>query len=70
MAMNRIQSMPRSGCCDAFDLRKYVSRYLAVFCYRFNRRLGLRSLHRRPLAAAVAITTQSVRSIRVADAHC
>ena len=59
-----------SGCYHAFDFRKYATRYLAAFCYRFNRRFDLRSLHQRLLIAAVGTTPQPLRSIRVADAHC
>ena len=59
-----------SGCYHAFDFRKYATRYLAAFCYRFNRRFDLRSLHQRLLIAAVVTTPEPLRSIRVADAHC
>ena len=45
-----------SGCYHAFDFRKYATRYLAAFCYRFNRRFDLRSLHQRLLIAAVGTT--------------
>ena len=45
-----------SGCFHAFDFRKYAARYLAAFCYRFNRRFDLRSLHQRLLIAAVGTT--------------
>jgi len=44
------------GCYHAFDFRKYATRYLAVSCYRFNRRFDLRSLHQRLLIAAVGTT--------------
>ena len=30
-----------SGCYHAFDFQKYAARYLAAFCYRFNRRFDL-----------------------------
>jgi len=59
-----------SGCYHAFDFRKYATRYLAAFCYRFNRRFDLHSLHQRLLIAAVGTTPQPLRSIRVADVHC
>lgn len=59
-----------SGCFHAFDFRKYAARYLAAFCYRFNRRFDLRSLHQRLLIAAVGTTPQPLRTIRVADVHC
>ena len=59
-----------SGCYHAFDFRKYATRYLAAFCYRFNRRFDLHSLHQRLLIATVGTTPQPLRSIRVADVHC
>jgi hypothetical protein len=59
-----------SGCYHAFDFRKYAARYLAAFCYRFNRRFDLRTLHQRLLVAAAGSAPQPLRSIRLADAHC
>lgn len=59
-----------SGCYHAFDFRKYAARYLAAFCYRFNRRFDLRTLHQRLLIAAASTTPQPLRSIRVADVRC
>ena len=59
-----------SGCYHAFDFRKYAARYLAAFCYRFNRRFDLRVLHKRLLIAAVGCTPRPQRSIRLADVHC
>jgi hypothetical protein len=59
-----------SGCYHAFDFHKYAARYLAAFCYRFNRRFDLRSLHQRLLVAAVTTTPQPLRIIRIADVHC
>lgn len=59
-----------SGCYHAFDFRKYAARYLAAFCYRFNRRFDLRTLHQRLLVAAAASAPQPLRSIRLADVHC
>lgn len=59
-----------SGCYHAFDFRKYAARYLAAFCYRFNRRFDLRTLHQRLLIAAAGTTPQPLRSIRLADVHC
>lgn len=59
-----------SGCYHAFDFRRYAARCLAAFCYRFNRRFNLRSLHHRLLIAAASTTPQPLRSIRVADVHC
>ena len=59
-----------SGCYHSFDFRKYAARYLAAFCYRFNRRFDLRSLHQRLLVAAVGTVPQPLRLIRLADVHC
>jgi hypothetical protein len=59
-----------SGCYHAFDFPKYAARYLAAFCYRFNRRFDLRTLHHRLLIAAVTATPRPMRAIRVADVHC
>jgi hypothetical protein len=58
-----------SGCYHAFDFRKYATRYLAAFCYRFNRRFDLRSLHQRLLIASAGTTPHPLRSIRTADVH-
>ena len=59
-----------SGCYHSFDFRKYAARYLAAFCYRFNRRFDLRSLHKRLLVAAVGTVPQPLRLIRLADVDC
>lgn len=59
-----------SGCYHAFDFQKYAARYLAAFCYRFNRRFNLRTLHQRLLVAAASCPPQPLRSIRLADVHC
>lgn len=59
-----------SGCYHGFDFKKYAARYLAAFCYRFNRRFNLRTLHQRLLIAAVTTTPRPLRSIRLADVHC
>lgn len=59
-----------SGAYHAFDFRKYAARYLAAFCYRFNRRFDLRTLHQRLLIAAAGCAPQPRRSIRLADVHC
>lgn len=59
-----------SGCYHAFDFRKYAARYLAAFCYRFNRRFDLRTLHQRLLIAAASTAPQPLRQIRVADVYC
>lgn len=59
-----------SGCYHAFDFRKYAARYLAAFCYRFNRRFDLRVMHQRLLTAATCSAPHPLRSIRLADVHC
>lgn len=59
-----------SGCYHSFDFQKYAARYLAAFCYRFNRRFDLRTLHQRLLIAAVSAMPRPLRSIRLADVHC
>ncbi len=59
-----------SGAYHAFDFRKYAARYLAAFCYRFNRRFDLRTLHQRLLIAAAGRAPQPLRSIQLADVHC
>lgn len=59
-----------SGCYHAFSFEKYATRYLAAFCYRFNRRFNLRTLHERLLIAAVSATPRPLRLIRLADVHC
>jgi len=59
-----------SGSYHAFDFRKYAARYLAAFCYRFNRRFDLRTLHQRLLIAAAGCAPHPRRSIQLADVHC
>jgi len=59
-----------AGSYHAFGFRKYAARYLAAFAYRFNRRFELETLHKRLLIAAVHCGPQSLRSIRLAEAHC
>ena len=59
-----------SGCYHAFAFQRYATRYLAAFCYRFNRRFDLRTLHQRLLIAATTAIPRPLRSIRVADVHC
>jgi hypothetical protein len=58
MAMNQIQ------------FGKYATRYLAAFCYRFNRRFDLRTLHQRLLIAATSTNPQPLSKIRAADVPC
>ena len=59
-----------SGSYHAFDFRKYAARYLAAFCYRFNRRFDLRTLHQRLLIAAAGCSPKPRSSIQLADVHC
>ncbi len=59
-----------SGCYHAFGFRKYAHRYLGAFCYRFNRRFDLRSLHERLLVAAAGTLPKPMRIIRLADVSC
>ena len=59
-----------SGCYHAFNFQKYAARYLAAFCYRFNRRFDLHALHQRLLVAAAGSAPQPLRLIRLADVHC
>lgn len=58
------------GSYHAFAFRKYATRYLAAFAYRFNRRFDLRTLHTRLLVAAATCAPQSQRQIRTAEDHC
>lgn len=71
--INRILANPKtnlSGCHHAFNFQKYARRYLAAFCYRFNRRFDLRTLHRRLMIAVTASAPHPLRLIRSADGLC
>lgn len=59
-----------SGCYHAFNFRKYATRYLAAFSYRFNRRFDLRTLHTRLLVAVATCAPQPLRMIRLAETRC
>jgi transposase-like protein len=59
-----------SGSYHAFAFRKYASRYLAAFAYRFNRRFELKALLQRLLVAAAACGPHPQRTIRMAEDHC
>jgi hypothetical protein len=59
-----------SGCLHSFDYRKYADRYHAAFCYRFNRRFNLRTLHQRLLIAAATTGPKPRHRIRHTDVHC
>lgn len=58
------------GCYHSFAFRKYATRYLSAFAYRFNRRFDLRTLNARLLVAAVCCPPHPRRTIRVAEASC
>ena len=59
-----------SGCYHAFEFRKYATRYLAEFSYRFNRRFDLHGLNNRLLVAAICCPPFPQRLIRLADLPC
>ena len=59
-----------SGTYHAFNFRKYATRYLAAFCYRFNRRFDLRSMLQQLLFAAVDCAPLPRREIQMADVCC
>ena len=50
-----------SGCYHGFDFKKYAARYLAAFCYRFNRRFNLRTLRRSTWKSRERQRTSDVR---------
>jgi hypothetical protein len=58
------------GCYHSFAFRKYATRYLSAFAYRFNRRFDLRTLNARLLVAAVCCPPHPEHAIRVAEASC
>ena len=58
-----------SGSYHGFNFRKYATRYLGAFAYRFNRRFDLRTLHQRLLLAAALCAPQPQRVIRMAETH-
>ena len=58
------------GCYHSFAFRKYATRYLSAFAYRFNRRFDLRTLNARLLVAAAGCPPHPERTIRVAEASC
>jgi hypothetical protein len=59
-----------SGSYHAFAFRKYGSRYLAAFAYRFNRRFNLRTLHTRLVVAAAHCGPHSQRANCTAEVRC
>jgi hypothetical protein len=59
-----------SGAYHAFGFRKYAARYLAAFCYRFNRRFNLRTLHQRLLLAGATSAPRPLSAIRWAGDRC
>ena len=58
------------GAYHSFAFRKYATRYLSAFAYRFNRRFDLRTLNARLLVAAVCCPPHPELSIRMAEASC
>jgi len=59
-----------SGAYHAFDFAKYGHRYLAAFSYRFNRRVHLKSLPMRLLAAALETGSRPEPWLRLAEQSC
>ena len=59
-----------AGCYHGFEFGKYADRYLAAFCYRFNRRFDLKTLHQRLVIAAISSPPRNLREIRLADVRC
>ncbi len=57
-----------TGTFHSIKHEKYADRYLAEFCYRFNRRFDLRSLLPRLLNAAAATKPHPMTVIRMPDA--
>ena len=58
------------GAYHSFAFRKYATRYLSAFAYRFNRRFDLRTLNARLLVAAACCPPHPERTIRMAEASC
>ena len=58
---------PSGFCCPRC---RYALRYLAAFCYRFNRRFDLRVMHWRLLIAATSSAPHPMRLTRLADVRC
>lgn len=56
-----------TGTYHAFDFKKYADRYLAEYQYRFNRRLDLRSLMTRLIAAAAQCNPFPEPLLRMAE---
>ena len=56
-----------AGTYHAFKHAKYAQRYLAEFCYRFNRRFDLAAMLPRLLRAAVSSSPQPLKKIRAAE---
>ena len=59
-----------TGSYHSFALRKYATRYLAAFAYRFNRRFDLSTLKQRLPVATVRCAPAAQRVFRVAEVHC
>lgn len=59
-----------AGAYHALDYAKYASAYLAAFCYRFNRRVDLRTLVVKLMADTALCGPHPLRVIRAAEASC
>ena len=59
-----------AGAYHALDYGKYGSGYLAAFCYRFNRRVDLRSLVVKLMAYTALCCPHPLRVIRAAETSC
>ena len=58
-----------AGTYHSFDHRKYAARYLAEFCYRFNRRFHLPSMLPRLLRALATTGPLPLKVLRVSEAR-
>jgi transposase-like protein len=58
-----------SGTYHSINHSKYGNRYLAEFCYRFNRRFDLASMPQRLLNAAATTKPHTLRTLRMSEAH-
>lgn len=56
-----------AGTYHSFDHRKYAARYLAEFCYRFNRHFHLPSMLPRLLRALVTTAPLPLKVLRLSD---
>ncbi len=56
------------GCCHSINY-KHLPRYLAEFCYRFNRRFNLRDMMHRFLFVAIKMPPMPKRLLKLADLY-